>query len=83
MDTRDSLTTSTEKAWDLAAQRYAGEVEEHIAFLRHGGISLSDVERRLLGDPIAGRVVIHLQCSTVLMRCRCSHSVPRRSSVSI
>lgn len=52
------------RAWDLAAAKYEADLQQHVRFLREGGISLLDVERSFLGD-LSGwcERAIHLQCS--------------------
>lgn len=59
----DRLIRSNEAAWNRAAQKYAPDVERDVAFLREGGVALSDVERRVLGDLSECRRAVHLQCS--------------------
>ncbi len=54
---------SNRDAWDRAAGTYADEVAQDIAFLRDGGVSLLEPERRLLGDLSDVQMAIHLQCS--------------------
>jgi SAM-dependent methyltransferase len=55
----------TGNAWDIVAKSgYSAEIEQDVAFLRSGGISLLEPERRLLQD-VGSRCqrAIQLQCS--------------------
>ena len=63
MDTR-ALHAANSAAWNEAAQRYAQEVEEDVAFLRAGGKNLMAPELRILHD-LANwcQRAIHLQCA--------------------
>jgi SAM-dependent methyltransferase len=51
-------------AWDEAAERYEGWLEEAIALIRSGGTNLFGAEIELIGD-LHGRcpLAIHLQCA--------------------
>src|SRR3954452_7889845 len=53
-------------AWDEAAERYEGWLDEAVALIRSGGSNLFPVEHELLGDLRAGAGTgraIHLQCA--------------------
>jgi len=61
----NELHRDNERVWDVVARsKYARDVDEDVAFIKAGGISLMSHERRLLGDLASwcGRA-IHLQCS--------------------
>ena len=51
-------------AWDEAAERYEGWLDEAIALIRSGGVNLFGAEVELIGD-LRGRCprAIHLQCA--------------------
>jgi SAM-dependent methyltransferase len=51
-------------AWDEAAERYEGWLEESVEQIRAGGVSLLPVEQRLIGE-LRGRCrrAIHVQCA--------------------
>ena len=55
---------ATRAAWDEAAERYEGWLEEAIALIRSGGTNLFGAEVELIGD-LHGwcRRAIHLQCA--------------------
>jgi hypothetical protein len=59
----DDPIRSNEAAWDRAAAKYAAAVEKDVAFLRTGGNSLDESERRILPDLRGYRRAIRLQCS--------------------
>lgn len=63
MGEEDRLTRSNRSAWDIAAGKYAPDLERDVAFLRSGGVALMSVERELLGDLSRCARAIHLQCS--------------------
>jgi SAM-dependent methyltransferase len=60
---RTDYIASNKEAWDRAALKYQPEIEPDVAFLRAGGVSLLEPERRLLGDLTGVRCAVHLQCS--------------------
>jgi len=65
-DTQASrIHKETGAAWEIAAKAgYSAEIEEDIEFIRNGGISLLDPERRLLeGLGKWCSCALHLQCS--------------------
>jgi predicted TPR repeat methyltransferase len=59
------LHRENERVWDMVARsKYARDVDEDVAFLKAGGISLMSHERRLLGNLTSWCArAIHLQCS--------------------
>ena len=60
----DRYIAGNRKAWDIVAGKYAPEVDDHVDFLRSGGVSLLEIERRFLGDLSEWcRRAVHLQCS--------------------
>lgn len=59
----NNKTASTQAAWNLAAQKYAADVEGDIAFLKSGGVNLSEREIRAVGDLRECNRAIHLLCS--------------------
>lgn len=59
----DECVASNQAAWNLAAQKYQGDIQRDVAFLRSGGVILKPVERRILGDLSGVNRAIHLQCS--------------------
>jgi SAM-dependent methyltransferase len=58
-----AMHAATGKAWDEAAERYEGWLEEAIELIRGGGSNLFPEEEELLGDLHACRRAIHLQCA--------------------
>jgi SAM-dependent methyltransferase len=58
-----AMHAATGKAWDEAAERYEGWLEEAIELIRGGGSNLFPEEVELLGDLHACRRAIHLQCA--------------------
>lgn len=63
MPSPNEFVTSNKNAWDRAAMTYAEEIEKDVAFLRSGGVSLFEAERRVLGPLADCSLAIHLQCS--------------------
>ena len=65
MSTSDEwLHRENERAWDLAAAKYAAQVQQDVASLEAGETSLLPAELHLLGDLSDGcNRAIHLQCS--------------------
>ena len=59
----DRFIASNRVAWNRAALAYEHGVQEDVAFLRGGGVSLLPPERRILGDLQNVARAIHLQCS--------------------
>ena len=59
-----SMHRANRAAWDEAAERYEGWLDEAIALIRAGGTNLLAPERALIGD-LHGRCgrAIHLQCA--------------------
>jgi SAM-dependent methyltransferase len=59
-----AMHASNRAAWDEAAERYEGWLEEAIDLIRRGGTNLFGVEVELIGD-LHGRCAraIHLQCA--------------------
>lgn len=59
-----AMHATTRAAWDEAAERYEGWLDEAIALIRAGGTNLFGVEVELIGD-LHGRCrrAIHLQCA--------------------
>jgi hypothetical protein len=58
-----AMHRSNERAWDQAAERYEGWLDEAIALIRSGGTNLLPPEIELLGDLHGCRRAIHLQCA--------------------
>jgi len=60
----DAWHAANRLAWDEAAERYEGWLEEAISLIRTGGSNLFPVEMDLIGD-LRGRCrrAIHLQCA--------------------
>lgn len=58
-----SSLEATEAAWDLTAQKYAPGVERDVEFLRNGGVSLFEREKKALSRLSPRGRAIHLQCS--------------------
>jgi SAM-dependent methyltransferase len=58
------MHAANRQAWDEAAERYEGWLDEAIELIRSGGSNLFPVERELIGD-LHGwcRRAIHLQCA--------------------
>ncbi len=58
------MHAATRAAWDEAAERYEGWLDEAIALIRSGGTNLFGAEIELIGD-LHGRCerAIHLQCA--------------------
>ena len=58
------MHAATRAAWDEAAERYEGWLDEAIELIRAGGSNLYPVEQALIGD-LHGRCrrAIHLQCA--------------------
>ena len=59
-----AMHETTRRAWDEAAERYAGWFDEAVALIRSGGVNLFGAEVELIGD-LHGRCqrAIHLQCA--------------------
>ena len=59
-----SMHAANRAAWDEAAERYEGWLNEAVALIRSGGTNLFGVETQLIGD-LRGRCrrAIHLQCA--------------------
>jgi RimJ/RimL family protein N-acetyltransferase/SAM-dependent methyltransferase len=59
-----SMHAATRAAWDEAAERYEGWLDEAVGLIRDGGTNLFGVELELIGD-LHGRCrrAIHLQCA--------------------
>ena len=57
------MHAATGAAWDQAAERYEGWLEEAIELIRGGGSNLFPEEVELLGDLHGCRRAIHLQCA--------------------
>jgi SAM-dependent methyltransferase len=59
-----AMHATTRAAWDEAAERYEGWLDEAIALIRSGGTNLFGAEVELIGD-LHGRCrrAIHLQCA--------------------
>src|SRR6266550_2252780 len=61
-----AMHAANRAAWDEAAERYEGWLDEAVALIRAGGSNLFGVEHDLIGDLRAGagtRRAIHLQCA--------------------
>lgn len=58
------MHAATRRAWDEAAERYEGWLDEAVALIRAGGTNLLPPELELIGD-LRGRChrAIHLQCA--------------------
>jgi SAM-dependent methyltransferase len=63
MDSPEDLTRSTEAAWNRVAEKFRAELDQDVAFLRSGAVSLADHEVRGLGDVSGCSLAIQLQCS--------------------
>lgn len=63
MPSNDERVVSNQAAWNLAAVKYRDDVQRDVALLRDGGVSLNEIERRILGDLSGLHRAIHLQCS--------------------
>ena len=70
MDPRDDerstanlISKANELAWDQVAPKYMESIEADVDFFRSGGVGLSVLEKRILGDLEGCTRVIHLQCS--------------------
>jgi SAM-dependent methyltransferase len=59
-----AMHDATQRAWDEAAERYEGWLDEAVALIRSGGVNLFGAEVELIGD-LHGRCrrAIHLQCA--------------------
>ncbi len=59
-----AMHETTRRAWDEAAERYAGWFDEAVELIRSGGVNLFGAEVELIGD-LHGRChrAIHLQCA--------------------
>ena len=57
------MHAATRAAWDEAAERYEGWLDEATALIRSGGTNLFGVEIELIGDLRGCRRAIHLQCA--------------------
>jgi SAM-dependent methyltransferase len=61
-----AMHAANRAAWDEAAERYEGWLDEAVALIRAGGSNLFPVEHELLGDLRAGAGTaraVHLQCA--------------------
>jgi SAM-dependent methyltransferase len=59
-----AMQAATGAAWDEAAERYEGWLDEAIELIREGGSNLFPEEAELLGDlHLSCRRAIHLQCA--------------------
>ena len=57
------MHAANRQAWDEAAERYEGWLDEAIVLIRSGGTNLLAPELELLGDLHGCRRAIHLQCA--------------------